>query len=249
MNLYPSQPPSPPRTVLITGASGAIGRALCLRFAKSGWRVGVHWQTRLEEARATAQRLKDLGADASLHQADVRKADEVERMVRAFTETWGSIDTLVCTAGAASGQLAVKTTEQEWARMIDTNLSGAFFCMQAAAARMSPRRQGSILVIGSYAGFHGSVGQAAYAASKAGLIGLVRSAAQEWGQDGIRVNLLLPGWQASSLAGPAADAPARFDDHVLHRPPRLRTVAAAAYRLAGSRETSGQIWNVDSRIL
>ncbi len=133
--------------------------------------------------------------------------------------------------------------------MIDTNLSGVFFCMQAAAARMGPRRQGSILVIGSYAGFHGSVGQAAYAASKAGLIGLVRSAAQEWGQDGIRVNLLLPGWQESSLAGSATDAPARFDDHALHRPPRLSTVAAAAYRLTCSRETSGQVWNVDSRVL
>lgn len=237
------------RTVLVTGASGAIGHALCLRFAKAGWKIGVHWHGRSEEAQATARAVKERGADASLHQADIRAPHEVDHMIRGFVDSWGPLDVLICNAGTATGTLLIRTRAEDWDRIISTNLSGTFFCMKAAAAHMLERRQGAIVVIGSYAGFHGSEGQAAYAASKAGLVGLVRTAAIEWGPSNIRVNLLLPGWQASRLSDHAMTDLDLRQDHLLKRAPRLSTVAATAYRLACNRETSGQIWNIDSRIL
>jgi 3-oxoacyl-[acyl-carrier protein] reductase len=111
------------------------------------------------------------------------------------------------------------------------------------------RKGGSIVVIGSYAGFHGSIGQSAYAASKAGLIGLVHSAAKEWGPGNIRVNLLLPGWQATGLsdgAMPEADA---WNGHALGRPPSREEVARTVLHLALLNDVSGQVWNCDSRAL
>ncbi len=246
MNLHSHKPS---RTVLITGASGSIGRALCLRFAKGGWKVGIHWHGRADEAQATARAVKDRGADASLHQTDIRDPHQVEQMFRAFVDSWGRLDVLICNAGTALGRLLVKTTGEDWGRIISTNLTGTFHCMKAAAPYMLERRQGAIVVIGSYAGFHGSEGQAAYAASKAGLLGLVRSAAREWGSDHLRVNLLLPGRHASRMTDELTAGASLYQDHLLGCAPRLSTVAAAAYRLACSRETSGEVWNVDSRIL
>ena len=108
---------------------------------------------------------------------------------------------------------------------------------------------GSILVIGSYAGLHGTSGQGAYAASKAGLIGLVQTAAREWGPHNIRVNLVCPGWQATGLAGDAYPSADDVQGHVLGRLSNLDEVSETICRLAQLHDVSGQVWNVDSRIL
>jgi 3-oxoacyl-[acyl-carrier protein] reductase len=102
-------------------------------------------------------------------------------------------------------------------------------------------------VVGSYAGYHGSVGQAAYAASKSGLIGLVKTAALEWGPENIRVNLLLPGWQNTRLSKGAL--PEGWHDHALRRPPLLDEVVQSVVHLAQLKDVSGQVWNCDSRNL
>lgn len=104
-------------------------------------------------------------------------------------------------------------------------------------------------MIGSYAGFHGSTGQAAYAASKAGLIGLVRAAAQEWGAGNVRVNLLLPGWQKTGLSEEFIPADDQWDSHLLGRPPSREEVARTVLHLALQSDVSGQVWNCDSRSL
>lgn len=246
MNLHCHRPA---RTVLITGASGTIGRALSVRFAKGGWKIGIHWHGRSDEAQATAHAVKARGADASLHQADICDPHQVERMIRHVVESWGTLDVLVCNAATASGQLLIKMSADDWERIISTNLTGTFHCMQAAAPYMLEQRGGAMILIGSYAAFQGAEGQAAYAASKAGLLGLARSAAREWGPHRIRVNVLLPGRHASQLTDEITGDPTLFQDHLLQRAPRLRTVAAAVFRLACSPDTSGQVWNVDSRIL
>jgi 3-oxoacyl-[acyl-carrier protein] reductase len=111
------------------------------------------------------------------------------------------------------------------------------------------RGGGSIVVIGSYAGFHGSAGQAAYAASKAGLIGLVNTAAQEWGAGNVRVNLLLPGWQKTGLSEGAIPEGDNWNGHTLDRPPSREEVAKTVLHLAQLNDVSGQVWNCDSRIL
>ncbi len=108
---------------------------------------------------------------------------------------------------------------------------------------------GAILVIGSFAGLQGTHGQAAYAASKAGLIGLVKTAAREWGRHNIRVNLVCPGWQQTSMAGDSFPTGERLDDHVLGRVSNLADVSRTMCQLAQLSDMSGQVWNLDSRIL
>jgi 3-oxoacyl-[acyl-carrier protein] reductase len=111
------------------------------------------------------------------------------------------------------------------------------------------RGGGSIVVIGSHAGFHGLTGQAAYAASKAGLIGLVHTAAQEWGAGNVRVNLLLPGWQKTGLTIRIMPKGDNWNDHMLGRPPSREEVAKTVLHLAQLNDVSGQVWNCDSRNL
>lgn len=240
------QPPSQsPRVVLVTGASGGIGRAICLEFARAGWAVGVHYHTRAAEAEQTAAAS---GGATLLLRADVRRADQVEKMVGAVIDRWGQLDVLVCAAGVASRQLLTRTEPDVWGAIVETNLTGTFLCMKAAAERMLPRRAGSIVVIGSHAGLQGRPGQAAYAASKAGLLGLIKAAAWEWGPSNLRVNVVLPGWQPTAMTGFGAAVPEDLSDHALGRTPSVEAVARSVVHLAQLEDVSGQIWNMDSRI-
>ena len=138
---------------------------------------------------------------------------------------------------------------EHWAEVLATNLTGTFHCLRAMAPPLLARGGGSIIVIGSHAGFHGSIGQTAYAASKAGLIGLVHTAAQEWGSGNVRVNLLLPGWQKTGLSEGAMLADDNWSNHALGRPSSREEVAKTVFHLAQLTDVSGQVWNCDSRIL
>lgn len=244
------QSPSEPRgVVLVTGASGGIGRAICLEFARARWSVGVHYHTRLAEAERAAAEIAAYGGDALPLCADVRRADQVEKMVGAVIDRWGHLDVLVCAAGVARRQLLPQTGAGIWGGIVETNLTGTFLCMRAAAERMLPRRSGAIVVIGSHAGLQGRPGQAAYAASKAGLLGLVKAAAREWGASNLRVNVVLPGWQPTAMTGFGAAIPQDLSDHALGRPPSLEEVARSVVHLARLHDVSGQVWNLDSRII
>jgi 3-oxoacyl-[acyl-carrier protein] reductase len=236
-------------TVLITGASGGIGRALCRTFAHNGWVVGVHYRQRIEEARQTLDFVREAGSDGAIYQADIRSSDAVLAMVNAIRTDYQALDAMICNAGTADGHLVIRCPESEWVATIETNLTGTFHCLQAAAAAMIDRGGGGIVVVGSYAGAQGSRGQAAYAASKAGLVGLVKTAAREWGPSGIRVNLVYPGWKATPLAGNAMPSDEAFRDHTLGRPSGLDEVARTIYLLALLKGVSGQIWNLDSRVI
>src|SRR6185312_12558255 len=108
---------------------------------------------------------------------------------------------------------------------------------------------GSIVVVGSYAGYQGSAGQAAYAASKAGQLGLVKTAALEWGNDNICVNIVWPGWQNTKLAEGANPGKTGWRDHALQRPPALDGVVRTVVHLTQAKDVSGQVWNCDSRSL
>ena len=114
---------------------------------------------------------------------------------------------------------------------------------------MLEQKYGAIIVVGSYAGVHGDAGQSAYAASKAGLLGLVTAAALEWGAHDIRVNAILPGWHQTELAGAAMPDATELNRHLLERTPCLQEVAHYIFHLATRRGISGQVWNLDSRIL
>ncbi|WP_246507782.1 SDR family oxidoreductase [Nitrospira defluvii] len=236
------------RTVLVTGASGGIGRRLCLAFARDGFWVGVHYFSHREAAEDTLAELTAAGGQGDLFQADIRCRDDVQAMVDDLQRRRGRLDVLLCNAGIAASHLVVRFPEADWQRIIETNLSGTYRSMTAAAAVMTTGG-GSILVIGSYAGLHGTFGQGAYAASKAGLLGLVQTAAREWGPYNIRVNLACPGWQPTGLAGESYPSVEHLQDHVLGRVSNLNDVSMTICRLAQLPDVSGQVWNLDSRIV
>jgi 3-oxoacyl-[acyl-carrier protein] reductase len=235
--------------VLVTGASGGIGRAISLTFAAAGWFVGVHYHRNKAAAEGTLTQVVAAGGTGALYEADIREPNAVQQMVEASCRRVPVPSVLICNAGIGGSHLLLRQREDDWAEVVDTNLTGTFHCLCAMAPPLLAHGGGSIVVIGSHAAFHGSVGQAAYAASKAGLIGLVRTAAQEWGAGNVRVNLLLPGWQKTELSQEAMPAGDNWNDHALGRAPSREEVAKTVLYLAQLNDVSGQVWNCDSRIL
>ena len=179
----------------------------------------------------------------------MREAESVRRMINVFIKKAQKPTAFICNAGIAASRLVLRQREDEWMSVIQTNLTGTFHCLQAMAPPLLSQGGGSVVVIGSYAGCHGSTGQAAYAASKAGLIGLVKSAAQEWGPQNVRVNLLLPGWQQTGLSEGAMPGSHDWPDHALRRPPAIEEIARTIVHMAQLNDMSGQVWNCDSREL
>ena len=236
-------------TVLVTGGSGGIGRALCLAFARAGLWVGVHYFQHKAAAEETLAQLSTAGGQGAIYQADIRSGSDVQAMIEAVQRRRGRLDVLLCNAGVAASHLVVRYPEEAWQRIIDTNLTGTYRCLTTAAGVMMEQGGGSMVLIGSYAGSHGRNGQAAYAASKAGLIGLVQTAAREWGPHNIRVNLVYPGWQPTGMAGDAFPSSDDLSDHVLGRGSNLDEVCRTICQLAQLSNVSGQVWNLDSRIL
>ena len=235
--------------VLVTGASGGIGRAISLAFAAAGWSVGVHYHRNNAAAVGTLTQVVAAGGAGVLYEADIRESHAVQQMVEASCRRVPLPSVFVCNAGIGGGHLLLRQREEDWAEVLATNLTGTFHCLRAMALPLLARGGGSIVVIGSHTGFHGSTGQVAYAASKAGLIGLVHTAAQEWGAGNVRVNLLLPGWQKTGLSEGAMPAGDSWNGHALGRPPSREEVAMTVLHLAQLNDVSGQVWNCDSRIL
>jgi 3-oxoacyl-[acyl-carrier protein] reductase len=237
------------QAVLVTGASGGIGRAICLAFATAGWFVGIHYHRNKSSAEETLAQVVIAGGTGALYEADVRETHAVQLMIEASCRRVPAPSVLICNAGIGGKHLLLRQNEEDWAHVLATNLTGTFHCLRAMAPPLLARGGGSIVVIGSHAGFHGSSGQAAYAASKAGLIGLVHTAAQEWGAGNVRVNLLLPGWQKTGLTTGIMPTHENWNDHALGRPPSREEVAKTVFHLAQLNDVSGQVWNCDSRIL
>lgn len=235
--------------VFVTGASGGIGRAISLAFGAIGWQVGVHYSHNKPAAETTLRHVLAAGGLGDLYQADIRKSDSVRQMIDTWRSRVPTTAAFICNAGIAESGLLVRQSERVWHEVIETNLTGTFHCLRAIAPLMMARGGGSIVVIGSHTGFHGASGQAAYATSKAGLIGLVKTAAWEWGAQNVRVNLVLPGWQKTGLTKDIFPGSSGWPDHALGRPPSLEAAARTVVHLAQLHDVSGQVWNCDSRNL
>jgi 3-oxoacyl-[acyl-carrier protein] reductase len=233
----------------VTGASRGIGRAIGLEFGRAGWTVGVHYHQRAPQAEDTVREIARVGGHATAYQADVRHGGQVDALMEHFCDEWRRIDVLVCNAGISRSGLLLRLDTKEWEDVLSTNLTGTFHCIRAAASEMAKQGEGSIVVIGSYSGCRGHAGQAAYSASKAGLLGLAKTAAHELACHNVRVNVVLPGWQSTELSGAAMPAPGELNDHVLGRTADLAEVARTVFHLATLHDVSGQVWNLDSRLL
>ena len=181
------------KTVLITGASRGIGAACARAFARAEYRVAVHYHHSEEAAVLLAQELCSSGGEAATVQADVCDSAAVNAMIARVQEQFGGIDVLVNNAGVALVKLLDETVDDEWRSVIDTNLSGVFYCCRAALPAMIRAHKGCIVNIASMWGEVGASCEAAYSASKAGVIGLTKALAKEVGPSGIRVNAVSPG--------------------------------------------------------
>jgi 3-oxoacyl-[acyl-carrier protein] reductase len=234
--------------VLVFGGSGIIGGAIATAFGEEGWTVGIHYHHNQPAAIRTASTMGNSGGKGYLYQADVANSGQVHRIIQDFTEMHHGLNVLVWAVGVGSSRLLIKTTSEEWTRSLQTNLTGAYHVLQAIAPILEQQQDGAVILLGSLSGEQGDAGQAAYAASKAGLIGLMRTAAQEWGAFNIRVNVIFPGWQISPLSEPGFHSAMERHPHTLRQPPSLKAVATSVYHLALSPYTSGQVWNLDSRI-
>ncbi len=236
-----------PSKIVVFGGSGIIGRAIAMEFGQQGWTVGLHYHRNRSSAEEIVAAINISGGNARLYQADVEDPSQIGKLFQSFVQDYGSLNLLVWTVGVAPSKLLTKTTPEEWTQTLQTNLTGAFHVLKEAGPIFKRQHDGAVIVLGSLSGEQGMTGQTAYAASKAGLMGLMRTTAQEWGNWNIRVNAIFPGWHSSPLSASGINA-ALTHHHVLNRTPSLSHMAASVYHLALAKDVSGQVWNLDSRI-
>lgn len=178
--------------IVVTGASRGIGRALAIRCGQAGWRVAVVYHTQHRAADETAAQIRSHGGAAYVCHADVADPRSVERVVQQVIDEWGRIDIWVSNAAIVTDRLTVTMPDEAWDRVVATDLSSAAYGIRAVAPAMIRQGDGAILHVASIVGLEGRRGQSNYAAAKAGLLGLTRSAARELAPYGIRVNAACP---------------------------------------------------------
>src|SRR5262245_1602551 len=187
------------QVAIVTGASRGIGRAIALELARQGAHVLVNYQWNAAAANQVVTEIEQAGGSAWGYSANVADEQAVAGMVAACLQRWGQIDMLVNNAGITADSPMVRMKDEQWHAVIETNLTGVFLCCRAVLAPMRARRYGRIVNIGSLAGLAGNVGQANYAAAKAGLVGLTRALAREVALDGITANIVAPGYIETEL--------------------------------------------------
>jgi 3-oxoacyl-[acyl-carrier protein] reductase len=192
------------RTALVTGASRGIGKACALTLAGSGYRVAIAARS-LDNLQDTAAAISSAGAEAYSVAIDVSDSASIKAGFEKTAAEFGRIDVLINNAGVTKDGLAVRMKEADWRTVLDTNLSGAFFAIQQVLPAMMRERWGRIVNISSVVGEMGNAGQANYVASKAGLIGLTKSLAQELGARNITVNAVAPGFIETDMTGGLSD--------------------------------------------
>jgi 3-oxoacyl-[acyl-carrier protein] reductase len=185
------------KVAIVTGGARGIGKAIAQKLSQEGAAIVIC--DLLEEITAAAEELRSEGANVLPLKVDVTSSESVESMVQTAVEKLGRVDILVNNAGIVRDALLVRMKESDWDAVLAVNLKGAFNCSKAVARPMMKQKSGKIVNIASVMGLIGNVGQANYSASKAGVIGLTKSAAKELGRRGINVNAVAPGYIVSKM--------------------------------------------------
>ena len=192
------------RVAFVTGASQGIGRECALSLARAGARV-VAGARNVGKLADLVSEIQSAGGEALAVELDVTSAESVKSAFAEAEKAFGPVEILVNNAGVTKDGLAMRMSPQAWAEVIDTNLTGAFRCIQAAMRGMMKQRWGRIINISSVVGLSGNPGQANYVSSKAGLIGLTKSLAQELGSRNITVNAVAPGFIETAMTQALAE--------------------------------------------
>lgn len=237
------------KVALVTGGGRGIGRAVSQRLAEMGAMVVVNYVTRPEAAKETVEEITAQGGKALLAKFDVAQSEEVREGVKQVLADQGRVDILVNNAGINRDGLIATMKEEDWDQVLAVNLKGAFNCIKAVCRPMMKRRWGRIINITSVIGFAGNAGQANYAASKAGLIGLTRSTAKEFSTRGITANCVAPGYIGTEMT---SELPEVIQEKILQEIPQCvfgegKDVAGAVAYLASedARYVTGQVIHVN----
>ena len=187
------------RVALVTGASRGIGRAIALRLAAEGCYVVINYNGSKEKAEEVQQEILQAGGQAHIYQCNVADFQACGEMFKDTISKMGHLDILVNNAGITKDGLLMGMSEEDFSKVVDTNLKGTFYCIRHAARTMIKQKKGRIINLSSIVGVSGNAGQANYAASKAGVIGLTKSAAKELASRGITVNAIAPGFICTDM--------------------------------------------------
>ncbi len=193
------------KVAFVTGASRGIGKAIALEMAKSGADVAVCYSSSSDAAEDVCRQIRQLGRKAVPYRCDVSSMEQCSETVKAAVEEFGHLDILVNNAGITRDNLMLMMKEDDFDSVISTNLKGAFNMMKQAGAHFLKRKQGTIINISSVSGMMGNAGQVNYAAAKAGVIGMTKSAAKELAGRGITCNAIAPGFIATDMTDKLSD--------------------------------------------
>lgn len=237
------------KIAVVTGASRGIGKAIAMRLAKEGATVIINYNGSVDKAEAVKTEIEKAGGRAAVYQCDVSEEKACEAFLSEVIKTYGRIDVLVNNAGITRDGLLMRMSETDFDAVLNTNLKGAFHTIRSASRQMLKQRSGRIINMASVVGVSGNAGQANYAASKAGVIGLTKAAAKEMASRGITVNAVAPGFIETDMTGVLSEKvrEGAFGQIPMGTFGKPEDVASAVAFLASeeARYITGQVLHVD----
>lgn len=236
------------KTAIVTGGSRGIGRAIALKFASMGANIAVIYAGNQQAADAVCETCRErYGVQAAAYRCDVASYEETKATVAAIRQDFGSVQILVNNAGITRDGLIPMMSEEAFDAVVDTNLKGAFHMLRHCCGLFLRAKEGCVINISSVSGLMGNAGQCNYAASKAGIIGLTKSAAKELAPKGIRCNAIAPGFICTDMTGGQTENP-MLSLIPLGRMGEAEEVAEAAAYLATANYVTGEVLRVDGGI-
>ncbi|MGB3681173.1 MAG: 3-oxoacyl-ACP reductase family protein [Rubrobacteraceae bacterium] len=236
---------------VVTGASRGLGRAIAEELGRGGAKVVVNYSRSQEPAEELVSQISEGGSEAIAVQADVSDAEQAQRLIEEAIEKFGRIDILVNNAGINRDKTLKKLTIEDWDVVVQTDLNSAFYTVHAALPQMMEQESGCIINMSSFIGEAGNIGQANYAAAKAGLLGFTKTAAQELARYGITVNALCPGFIETDMV---ADIPEEAKEKLLKTVPLGRfgkpeeIARAARYLVEDGDYITGQALDINGGV-
>lgn len=237
------------KIAVVTGASRGIGKAIAMKFAQLGATVVINYNGSAQKAEEVKQSIIADGGRAVIKQCNVADYDACEAFIKEVIDQFGRIDILVNNAGITKDGLIMRMSEEDFTSVVDVNLKGTFHCIRFASRQMMKQRSGRIINMSSVVGISGNAGQINYAASKAGVIGMTKSAAKELASRGITVNAIAPGYIETDMTNVLSD---KVKEETLKQIPlgrmgQTEDIAAAAAFLASDEAgyITGQVLAVD----